>query len=90
MIKLYGSEKQVKWATDIINDLEQTANTMIDNGRNAVKDGKMPADMFAKIESAINGYLQHATDEYTHASDVINDREMFVIRLNKAISKAIA
>lgn len=86
---MYGSEKQVNWAQDIIAKLEETARTMIENGRNAVKAGQMPADMFAKIEGAIDAYLASVKADYTHASDVINDREMLPIRLTKMVKRAI-
>ena len=73
-MNLQGSEKQVKWATDIVADIYSTVN---DNIKRA-NDNQWPhadkwEEAFGKIISQLEGFLSK-TDR---AGDIIACREKF-------------
>ena len=85
---MYGSEKQVSWAKDIISDVMGTVETMRSNASTMVECGLAPAEFSVKVNSALDEFCS-SLNEYTHASDVINDRDVLKIRLAKMVKRAI-
>lgn len=78
---MYGSEKQINWAEDII------ANAMNEVENIRKNTANVPAEIASKVIAALDEYCAWVKS-YTHASDVINDRDFFMIRLAKAVRRA--